>query len=50
MKLTGVMPALVTPFDQNDKIDFNALEKHMTNLREAGVESDPLLSARSLSP
>ncbi len=23
------MPALVTPFDKNDKIDFNAFEKHM---------------------
>lgn len=37
MKLTGVMPALVTPFDANDKIDFNAFEKHLLSLREAGV-------------
>ncbi len=37
MKLTGVIPALVTPFDRNDKIDFNALEKHMTSLRAAGA-------------
>ena len=37
MKLTGVMPALVTPFDQNNRIDFKALEKHMTGLRTAGV-------------
>lgn len=37
MKLTGVSPALVTPFDENDKIDFKALEKHMTDLRAAGV-------------
>jgi len=37
MKLSGVMPALVTPFDCNNSIDFNALEKHMTNLRAAGV-------------
>ena len=37
MKLTGVMPALVTPFDKNNKIDFNAFEKHMISLREAGV-------------
>ena len=37
MKLTGVMPALVTPFDQNNRIDFKALEKHMTGLRAAGV-------------
>lgn len=37
MKLQGVMPALVTPFDANDKIDFKALEKLLTHLREAGV-------------
>lgn len=37
MKLSGVMPALVTPFDENDKIDFDALERHMTALRAAGV-------------
>lgn len=37
MKLTGVMPALVTPFDQNNSIDFKALGKHMTGLRTAGV-------------
>ena len=37
MKLSGVMPALVTPFDHNNKIDFNALEKHMASLRAAGV-------------
>ncbi|RZF24072.1 4-hydroxy-tetrahydrodipicolinate synthase [Paraburkholderia sp. UYCP14C] len=37
MKLSGVMPALVTPFDANNKVDFKALEKHMRNLRAAGV-------------
>ncbi|MBD9488135.1 dihydrodipicolinate synthase family protein [Ensifer sp. ENS11] len=37
MKLSGVMPALVTPFDTQGKIDFAAFEKHLTNLREAGV-------------
>jgi len=37
MKLKGVMPALVTPFDADGKIDFKALEKHMLSLREAGV-------------
>jgi 4-hydroxy-tetrahydrodipicolinate synthase len=31
------MPALVTPFDANNKVDFKALEKHMLNLRAAGV-------------
>jgi 4-hydroxy-tetrahydrodipicolinate synthase len=37
MKLQGVMPALVTPFDANDKIDFKAFEKLLTHLRDAGV-------------
>jgi len=37
MKLSGVMPALVTPFDENDRVDFKALEQHMTALRAAGV-------------
>ena len=37
LKLSGVMPALVTPFDAQGKIDFAALERHMTNLRAAGV-------------
>jgi 4-hydroxy-tetrahydrodipicolinate synthase len=37
MKLSGVMPALVTPFDANNKVDFKALEKHMLNLRAAGA-------------
>lgn len=37
MKLSGVMPALVTPFDQDGNIDFDAFEKHLTNLRAAGV-------------
>ncbi|KGJ05465.1 4-hydroxy-tetrahydrodipicolinate synthase [Paracoccus halophilus] len=37
MKLSGVMPALVTPFDADGKIDFAAFEKHLTNLRAAGV-------------
>ena len=38
MKLTGVMPALVTPFDSNGKIDFNAFEKLLTKLRDDGVK------------
>ncbi|PAQ09795.1 dihydrodipicolinate synthase family protein [Mesorhizobium temperatum] len=37
MKLKGVMPALVTPFDTGGKVDFPALEKHMLSLRAAGV-------------
>ena len=37
MKLSGVMPALITPFDASNKIDFKAFEKLLTHLREAGV-------------
>lgn len=37
MKLQGVMPALVTPFGEDNKIDFKAFETHLTNLRAAGV-------------
>ncbi len=37
MKLSGVMPALVTPFGQNNEIDFDAFEKLLTHFREAGV-------------
>lgn len=37
MKLSGVMPALVTPFDKNDKIDFKVFEKLLVHLRDAGV-------------
>ena len=37
MKLSGVLPALVTPFDANNKIDFNAFEKLLVHFREAGV-------------
>ena len=36
MKLSGVMPALVTPYDANDKIDFKAFEALLAHLREAG--------------
>ena len=37
MKLSGVMPALVTPFDKNDKINFKAFEALMDHFRDAGV-------------
>ena len=37
MKLSGVLPALVTPFDKSGNIDFKAFELHLTNLRAAGV-------------
>ena len=37
MKLTGVLPALVTPFDDAGKIDFGAFEKLLAYLRDAGV-------------
>ncbi|MBB3523721.1 dihydrodipicolinate synthase family protein [Rhizobium sp. BK456] len=37
MKLSGVMPALITPFDASNKIDVKAFEKLLTHLREAGV-------------
>lgn len=37
MKLQGVMPALVTPFDAAGQIDFAAFKTHLTNLRAAGV-------------
>lgn len=38
MKLTGVMPALVTPFDADGRIDFRAFEKLLTRLRADGVK------------
>ncbi len=37
MKLSGVMPALVTPFDAKGEVDFKAFEKLLGHLREAGV-------------
>jgi 4-hydroxy-tetrahydrodipicolinate synthase len=37
MKLTGVLPALVTPFDARGDVDFKAFDKLMTSLRAAGV-------------
>lgn len=37
MKLSGVMPALVTPFGDNNRIDFKSFEKLLVHLREAGV-------------
>jgi 4-hydroxy-tetrahydrodipicolinate synthase len=37
MKLQGVLPALVTPFDAKGSIDFAAFGRHLTALRAAGV-------------
>lgn len=37
LKLSGVMPALVTPYDAAGQIDFVALKTHMESLRAAGV-------------
>lgn len=37
MKLSGVMPALVTPFDRDGKVDYKAFEALLTHLRAAGV-------------
>lgn len=37
VKLSGVMPALVTPFGEDGKIDFHAFEKLLTHFRAAGV-------------
>jgi 4-hydroxy-tetrahydrodipicolinate synthase len=38
MKLAGVMPALVTPFDEAGKIDFARFEKLLLKLRADGVK------------
>jgi 4-hydroxy-tetrahydrodipicolinate synthase len=38
MQLKGVMPALVTPFDLNGKIDFALFEKLLVKLRADGVK------------
>ena len=37
VKLSGIMPALITPYDADNKIDFGAFEKLLTHFREAGV-------------
>lgn len=37
LKLSGVMPALVTPFDAKGQIDFAAFNSHLEGLRAAGV-------------
>jgi len=37
LKLQGVLPALVTPFDAAGQIDFAAFGRHMAGLRAAGV-------------
>ncbi|NOD64883.1 MULTISPECIES: dihydrodipicolinate synthase family protein [unclassified Ruegeria] len=37
VKLSGVMPALVTPFGADDQINFTAFENLLTHFRDAGV-------------
>jgi len=37
VKLSGVMPALITPFGADDKINFSVFENLLTNFRDAGV-------------
>ncbi len=37
LKLQGVLPALVTPFDADGQIDLPALGRPMDMLRAAGV-------------
>ncbi len=37
LKLSGVMPALVTPFDAAGQIDFAAFKTHLEAMRAAGV-------------
>ena len=37
VNLSGVLPALVTPFDANNEIDFGAFENLLNHFREAGV-------------
>lgn len=37
LKLQGVLPALVTPFDAAGQIDFAAFQTHLENMRAAGV-------------
>ncbi len=37
MKLSGVMPALVTPFGTDNRVDFKSFEKLLIHMREAGV-------------
>lgn len=37
LKLSGVLPALVTPFTASGELDFVAFERHMQSLRAAGV-------------
>jgi 4-hydroxy-tetrahydrodipicolinate synthase len=37
LRLSGVLPALVTPFDADGAIDFAAFDRHLQSLRAAGV-------------
>ena len=35
---SGVIPALLTPFNQRDEVDYSALEMHITRLIEQGID------------
>lgn len=36
-QIVGIMPALITPFNKNNNINFKEFEKLMTQLRDAGA-------------
>ncbi len=38
MRLKGVLPALITPFGEDGKVDFAAFERLLGHLRDAGVK------------
>ncbi len=38
-KVEGIIPAVVTPFDEDGKIDYKSLEKHVEFLMNSGVDA-----------
>ncbi len=38
-RLEGIIPALVTPFDENGDVSYDALERHVNFLMESGVDA-----------